>query len=416
MSSEHSSGSLEVVAPDEPKGLILQPGGAASRKGILILERDPTTQHPKTAVSSEEESLKRIARQIEKEDKLVLSTQPATQAKTFFHCSPVILAEIELAALKCALLSFDHILASHGDRFTRSNSLDGVRQFLRKTVENREVDGVACNLYSLGLQYEKMPLYQSIRAQLDFPVSEFEHILLVASNAAGRCLDMVFIAFGFDPFGFRLSRAWSGENIAIGVVNGILRGQEVSGALPFRLVDELLCAPTFRRAFPDSVPEKATMDAAVSEVGKTRNDAFGRAILLVEKRADELLITNLTEDCLNNPTGDNSVFAAVEKRLARMFGRRSDEPGFCLEVAEVMKKHSTRLDQIVLQQRVASKDACNDVRWNDWLAVYRCCLDELVVNHGLPGDVFVQSAESGLEPPESRRLGELPGSAGINRC
>lgn len=409
MSTEHAQGLLGVNAPGEPDGIVLQPGGAATRKGLSVTSRDPTSQLPKTAMSADESALRKLAKQIGKEDEMQLSTTPATEALTFYRSAPVILAELEIAALKCALLSFDHALAGEDNRFTRSDLLEEVRTFVADAVRTRSIDGERCNQYSLGMQYDRLEMYQQLRSQVDFPKSDFEHVLFVASNQACRCLDLVWIVFGFDPFGFRLSRRWNGPQIEFALVNGVLRGSTASNVHGIRCGDDLLCAPTSLRAFADTQPEPEERDAIINQVAKRRNEAYGKAVLLVEKQADDLLRQNFIEAAALKPSGTRSLSVLVLDRLTRMFGRRKDDPDFSKEVSTAVNIRVEAMPNDMRAQAIDGPEDESAVAWDEWISVYRKCLDKLVDDFGLPGDIFVNTTESGVEHSGERKLGQPHG-------
>ena len=213
LASEHRQGALRVQVPGEPDGIVLEDGGIPTRRGRTVVSRDPDTGRPTSAVSADEDGLRHLAAQLGREDELTLSSVPVTQSESFLHRVPTILAELELAALKCGLLTFDHFLQATDDPFTRSDALSDVRQFIAETVSQRSIDGERCHRHSLGMQYDRMEMYRRLRSQLTVPSSPFEHVLLVSSNTPSRCLDVVWIVLGFDPFGFRLSYSWRGPDV-----------------------------------------------------------------------------------------------------------------------------------------------------------------------------------------------------------
>ena len=95
--------------------------GRLTLRGAQPLEFDPVTGRPTAVLGTDEASMRRIIDQ---------NIQPgATERRredlppsqnVVFPRRATLCAEIELAALKAAMLSFDHLLRNNPDRFTRS--------------------------------------------------------------------------------------------------------------------------------------------------------------------------------------------------------------------------------------------------------------------------------------------------------
>ena len=82
----------------------------------------------------------------------------------------VISTEIELAMLKAAMLSFDHVLSGE-DRFTRHAALNEVRSFIRRCIMERiKADPRRIGQLVLGLQYDEdyLGLYRKLREEVEF--------------------------------------------------------------------------------------------------------------------------------------------------------------------------------------------------------------------------------------------------------
>jgi hypothetical protein len=408
MASEHESGPVPVRVPGEPDGIILDGGGVAVRRKMAVLAKDPETGRPTAAVAPQEEALRNLARRLGKENSLRLSTVPTTEADTFFGDFPVILAELEIGALRSALLTFDHALRQAADPFTRRPELQAVRSFVAQSLRTRQIDGEGCHRFSLGMQYEQLPLYRELRRAIPFPETPFEHVLLVATNAPRRCLDLVWLVLGFDPFGFRLSTDWWGDDFALGLVSGVLRGTTSSAAVSLPVPLDPLCRPTSRRSFADVMPEGEERERVYEEVSRRRHDAYGEAVLLVEERADDLLRENFTESALLSSADARQVGTQVRARLVRMYGRRKDDPSFLAAVEECYGRLTKDQPGTLLRQRIDTDAGAAVVDWPAWLGVYRACLLELRGRFGLPGDPFTNRTTSGVEAVDSRRLGELP--------
>jgi len=409
MAGEHSQAALRVTVPGEPDGIVLEAGGIPTRRGKTIVSRDPVTDRPTAAVSANEAGLRQLASQLGREESLRLSTVPVTQSNTFLHRAPVILAELEIAALKCGLLTFDHFLQATGDAFTRSDSLLDVRRFIAEAVSSRTINGELCHRHSLGLQYERLEMYRRLRLQLGIAESPFEHVLLVASHTPSRCLDLVWIVFGFDPFGFRLSYNWRGPDVHLAIVNSVLSGGTASMPTAFVPEDAPLCGPTLRRAFPSELPVGEEVDRILREVALRRDEAFQRAVLLLEQRADTLIRENFIEAAMLVPAGARGMQRLVTQRLCNMYGRRRDDAVLIQSAEDTVARFLPELNPEFRDQQIPDEQAAASVAWDAWLPFYRQCLAAMVDSQGLPGDPFTNATESGIERADVRRLGELPG-------
>jgi hypothetical protein len=156
LSAEHQPGWLEIDVPGEQPGLVLD-GGAVTRRNLAVTERDTVTGLPRAAVAMDSRPLRNLAKQLGKSPDLGVSTVRASEGTTFFRGAPVIFADIEIAALKSALLTFDHVLRGTESRFTRFPQLANPRELVRQAVIQRQVDGEKCHQISLGQQYDRLP-------------------------------------------------------------------------------------------------------------------------------------------------------------------------------------------------------------------------------------------------------------------
>src|SRR5205823_5682655 len=150
-------------------------------------------------------ALIKLARSMKKKpEEMRLSEVKATEATTFYKKVPVVCREYEIVALKSALLTFDHLLRGSPDRFTRHPDLAPVREFIRDAVIGQRPDSKTLAQLSFGLQYEKRGLYDRLRGLISVPKTDFEHVLFVSTEGRKRTLELVWLVFGFDPFGFRI--------------------------------------------------------------------------------------------------------------------------------------------------------------------------------------------------------------------
>ena len=187
LSREHQTGQLAVNAPGEPNGLVLD-GGAITRKKTVILERDPASGVPRSAVAEDQRAIARMAKQAGWTSTTSKVVAPMEGDTVFVRGVPAICPELEIALLKSTLLTFDHLFGGGEASFARNDQLAAVRaEFIRRAVIAGAIDSIECNRFSLGYQYEKAGLYRKLRKRMPAPETEFEHVLLAAvTPVAGR--------------------------------------------------------------------------------------------------------------------------------------------------------------------------------------------------------------------------------------
>ena len=261
--SASQPGLLPAIASDAPLGLAIGPGGILERSKIFVLEKDSETGKPKTVLGPDEASLRRFAMRAKMPVTAKFATAPLTQKDIVTTHLPFFSPEIELAALKSVMLSFDCLLQDLPERFTRADCLRSTREAVRQSIESQRVQGEILDANSFGIQLEKLPLYAALREMMNVEETPFEHYMLAAGNLAQRCIDAVWVVFGFEPFGFRLCDRYDGPDFCYGLVNPILKGQTASGAIELRSLDELLCRRTNRRTLQKAAHGPIDQSAAL---------------------------------------------------------------------------------------------------------------------------------------------------------
>jgi hypothetical protein len=386
LSAEHQQGLLNVTIPNEPPGLVLEQG-ALIRRNCAILDRDEKGR-PQKAVAADRGPLQKLARQLGVENRWQISSAPASQSDSFHHDCPVVRPALEVAALKACLLTFDHLLWPDPNRFTRSGALAQVRGFVKKAVIQGEIDPETCHRFSLGMQYDRLPLYRRMRKAIPFVQTPFEHVLLVAGNAPARCIDVVWIVLDFDPFGFRVAHEWHGGSFAFGVVNGVLKGSGVSAAVPLVAPEDLLCHPTnLRSCMENTLP--ARRDTDFEEIISRRCAAVMEAAYLADMEAPDALRHNLIQGALCDPPYQRNVGTQLLKRLQGWFMRTANQTELRRAVADVLRRNSRNTPGAILRQRIEDESAAG-VDWPSCLNIYRACLADLRSRFGPPVSVFVQ--------------------------
>jgi hypothetical protein len=399
-------GRMAIDVPGEASGLVLE-GGRVTRQGVLVVTRDEKGR-PKTAVGEDEDALKKLARSMKKKpEEMKLSEIKATEAGTFYKKVPIVCREFEIVALKSILLTFDHLLRGSSDHFTRHPDLGPARDFIRDAVIGQRADAKALGQFSLGLQYEKRGLYDHLRSQVGVPTTDFEHVLFVSTEARTRTLEMVWLVFGFDPFGFQIC-PWPHGSFTYAVVNPVLRDEGYSGPIRLANPGKPLCEPTDLCSIPWHMTEKDDPQPVMDRISQERRDAYGRAVKLVEMTCDENLIDCFCEAAVLSAEDERSVQGQVRARLIRMYGRKKDDSGFVAEADAALARRSEGVPSALLTRRLDLADPSDPIDWPSVIRLYRLCLGDLEQKFGLPGDNFSKSSGYVVDPSDQRLIGKLP--------
>jgi hypothetical protein len=228
----------------------------------------------------------------------------------------------------------------------------------------------------LGLQYEKLALYRSIRDRVRIEKTPFEHILIASGNPATRTLDLVFLMFSFDPHGFRISNDWRGDPFTYVAVNGVLKSTSLSPAV-YIPSSTGLCAGTERRGSFAGTSEavvRSQMNIAANEILHARMDAQSRARRLVEEQCDDHIRKYMSRATqFSSNAGTVGMCDAVRDRVRRLYGSGAHAAGFDTEMNKLLEKCIESLPAPIQAQRI-SDDHGSGVDWSVWLPVYRAVL------------------------------------------
>lgn len=387
--AEARAGSVELSIPGYPGRWRINEFGQLVLARPVVVARDPVTNRPTSAIGPDVDSMQPMIRQLG--TALVRRNEELPpQNRVLFPERATIHWRIEVGALKAIMLTFDHLLANTPDRFTRSDSLQELREFVRHVIESDSdapnVDALAD--YSLGIQYEQdfLRTYQEIVDAAGIPLTSFDHILIASANQPTRTLDAVFWMFGTDPHAFRLSEQWSGGGFTFVVGNGVLANGSVHGPVSVARTT-LLGRPTHRRCrMRASAPlTDAEREAAARQLAETRQDLYRRAVDFVERTSDQHVQDQLSR-LARLDQWDHRVASAVFARLVTLFSgsTRTNEAAdrFIEIVAPIID--SARDDTLP----TANAAALPASGWGYWLDLYRNCLDVLREEFGLPGHIF----------------------------
>lgn len=391
-----------------PGRYVVNNQGQLTMRGATVVERDPQTNRPTAVLGADEAALRRIV------DQCILPG--ATEARRMelppaqegvFPLRLMLCAEIEIATLKAALLTFEHLLQNDPGRFTWHDSLAETRNKVQQMVmAGSSVDADFMIRTVLGLQYEKkwLDLYQRLRISVPFPETPFEHVIIASGNPGSRVLDLVFWAYRTDPYAFRF-HGWSGAGFTYLAVNGILRGTASSEA--YRLpCNQLLGEPNMRRShlLIKGPVDAAEREAMRQEIFDYRAGLCREALDYVERHCDDIVRENLDRYARLNSGGDRTVSNAIRERLKLFFGRRIAEDVARLEFDATVDGVLSDAPEVMLPP----ENGDDSPDWAYWLQLHRKGLDALRDRFGLPGEFFRADEFECVHEPGDRVLGRLP--------
>jgi len=396
------AGKMQVDIPGEQPGVYMEAGRLS--RGNLEVIKDGQGKVI-SLKSSNPTAIRKVAKTLGKDTQsLKLVTEFASNAPLYYKKMPVICRELELAALKAVLTTFDVLLADSAYRFTRDSACEDARKLFKQAVMEDKIDKQLMSSISLGLQYEKIGLYHRISKECEMPAYLFGHTLFVAGYPTTRCLDIVFWVFGIDPFGFRLSSQYTGESFGYVFSNPIFSESHPSGIKSFIPSDSMLCAPTERRSLPEYATEKE-MRESVDLISSERRRYYTEAVKIIEMTADKHVEDCIRENASITKGADKSAIAQISSRLLRMFGRKRDDPAFVASVSSIVLEEMNNNEQLSALTDCSSA-SCAEMQMV--IDTYRKCLSKLLESHGPLGDAFLDNVGVIPDPSNQREPGKLP--------
>jgi hypothetical protein len=273
--------------------------------------------------------------------------------------------KMELAILKAILLAFDITLENDPRRFTRSPSLDTVREMMVDAVQKESYDQFPRRI-SLGIQYNKSQALEELRNRIDGQRQEFEHVLIGAGDTVKHTLDVVWNIFGVEPWGFRVSETWTEYDFTAIIVNQALKDGGVIGPL-FLKAPYDICAYTNWRSFQDD--PGIDSDIIGTPISNCRMDACRKAMLKTEREADDYVWNAIINTAINSVNGDHHILLAIEKRLGRFFDDQIQESKEVFP--KVMADFQQRVQPGRLGDEVTIIDNSPPESKDYWLPLYR---------------------------------------------
>jgi hypothetical protein len=244
---------------------IIDGKGVAHPKGMQVTSWDEATGKPTSVLGTNREDIDQYLKSSWPDAVFEHGWSAPYRGSLNLPQTPLIHPDFELAALKTGLLTFNHLLRDQEFRFTRHDALAPLIQQLRPILDNAANPENFLHNHSLGLQYDKLPQYQTIREQVAHSITEFEHVLIASANSATRTLDMVVWMFSTDSYGFRLCQDWQDDSFTFVVVNGVLKSSTFSNAI-YSSDSDTLCAETQRRFAHNKGRDKQQQEIVEGEI------------------------------------------------------------------------------------------------------------------------------------------------------
>jgi hypothetical protein len=389
--TESRLGARDFDIPGRPGHWRVNEFGQLVLAGPNVIDRDSQTNRPRSAIGPNIASMQSMITQLGSPQFTASEVLP-DQTEGVFPERAVAHWAIEVAALKAALLSFDHLLRHDADRFTRAAALEPVREFIRTVVQSSSnapnVDALID--YSLGVQYDAdyLDLYAQLRQAANLQPTPFNHTLIASADQPSHALDIVLWLFDTDPHAFRVTTNWRGESFTYVATNGILAQTQASPAVKLPQ-SQLLGRYTNRRFHsrwshqPTAADRQAILDALLER----RSDLYHRAVDYAERHCDESLRAQLTRLARLESHGDHRLSTAVLHHVMGLFPtHQMDNAGGDHFLDLIMPIIDSPIEDVLQPQ--AGSAAVPAHGWPYWLQRCRDCLDVLRPEFGLPGHMF----------------------------
>ncbi len=397
LAAEHTQGAVELEVAGHGQHR-LYPGGELGIHGLLVEERD-ANRRPSAVVHQDQGVVLRFAADAgwPQGGWRQSSEIAAKEVEGGRSCVPVLAPKMEVAALKCALLAFDEVLADAGvHRFTRSGWLTSTTDAIRDIVLH-DIDPCALlNRVCWGLAPDELKVIRSLRREL---VSEdetlFEHIVVASGDPRTGALDLAWVLAGMDVWTFRLTRLWNGPAFTAMAGCGTLRNTH---RWEPQVVEQVRWQLGHRTRARSMQREGTDMKAIGAEIAARRHHAFRTVVGVVEHQADEVVkrgILNLSRFPEAEPVlfpTSTAIKHGLERRLHRLFfAQRGTQPNVDV-LTSTIAAEITQLPADVQGETVSRDDEEGvNVSWQDWIGCHRRILKALAPKFGLPGYIYSKS-------------------------
>lgn len=386
LASEHQPGKHEVEYPHDKQRYIVDGKGVLQAKGTAITARDPGTGKPTGASAQDTEAILRVLEPNKAPNEIIKTFyEPPITGRAKMPRSHLLSPQIELAVMKSSLLSFEALLQPKHIQFTRSPELQLLRDTLRGIIMDSADAGPFLHSVSLGIQYEKIDLIRELRNKVDFPHTDFEHVLIASANVPTRTIDVVAYLFETDPYGFRLTSNWQGESFTYIIVNGVLCDTQASEVMHLPST-HLLCRPTLRRCTLSHQFSDPQMRTVTEEIIDVRSDSLRRATFLVLQTSDWYVRKALSEAALPHREQSFAMLDVVRGKLAQNYEQRLENSTSRNQFDRIVDRHFEKIPDAIKIEKVEHESELDGLSWAFWIPLFRRILEDVTAALGLPGD------------------------------
>lgn len=399
LAREHAQRALQLDVGGEQHPL--HPGGELGLRGMKVEQRDAQGR-PEAIVHEDPAVVNRFATdagwEAFQETHEIANVLPEGRRRVL-AMSPA----MEVAALKCALLTLDHVLGNDPARFTRSGWLSTTRDPVAEIVLDEGDPLPLLERVAWGVQYEELEAIAQLRQRVAVPTTPFEHVVVASGNPRNGAIDVAWLLAGVDPWAFRLTRLWDGPAFTVVAGCGVLRETHVWPAVVLPDCLWQLGGRSDRRSCHRANVGEQQLRRSLAELSAARLHGFQRAVNLVEQRCDDVVrggLLNLARFDEAEPIiarGDTSIRSGLERRLHRLFWSRVQDAVGRRTLNDALYAATAALPAATRGQQVDRNDARGDaVDWQAWLGCHRAVLDAVAIPLGLPGEL--RTIDSTIEP------------------
>ncbi len=336
ISKEHQQGCKQITIGEDEKYFILDTNNILKLKGCKVVERDENGKPQLLYTNSKAKALE-MAKQLNiPEDSLSITYERPTNENVFYFNKETVSTDMEISLLKCALLSYDHLLKRSIGKFvfTRdkslkdiyaiiNNSLDNLetRQIEKRKISHVKIDKEKWHSISLGIQYDKLEMINEIRSEISFNQTPFEHFLIASGNSSTKTIDIIFNIFNHEPWGFRVSNNWEGEDFQYCIINPIFKNEAASDIFEISK-PSIICNHTDFRAVPGSSTQediqeyKKKYEKIIKLISNERIKLQQKANIYTELNAKDFIWEQIESSSKMNK---HSISEEAKNRIERLY-------------------------------------------------------------------------------------------------
>lgn len=399
LSAEHAPAALQVDLSTDGK-FELKPGGELGLRSTRI-DRKDATGAPTAASANNLHSLEAFAKNAGwPEGKWNQTVEIVTKEPVLERRAAVLSPQMEVAAMKCILLSFDEVLGDDPARFTRSGWLSIIRDEIHGIVlEGKSADRLV-ERATWGLQDGANSILQDLRREyISQPVTQFEHILVASGDPVTGALDIGWSLANTDIWAFRLTRFWNGPAFTAMAGCGILKSTCRWAPVVIPSVRwQLRSKSDERSAQCDGHDIADRINGIAQRIAARRHEFYRTAVDLVERKCDDVvrqgiaILARFPDAEPKFSTNNTTVIAGITRRIFRLYWGHCQDEEHRRTCVDVVRAAAERLPMDVRTQIVARDfPECSTISWNEWLECYRSILDQLAPRYGRPGYIQTQS-------------------------